>query len=152
MGALHRMGDPPMHGETECYGEGLVWLCCQQAVKPLCSQVHYLFTIYTLPISKTDQRWLSIKTTNVSEFFYEVNNLRLKKKKSYSSKSKLREYVVMEQKCCYEFHGYRAKQETSCVIIIIRGSQFCYLQNELEMSQMKSLFRCFPGSDISITK
>lgn len=69
-------------GETGCYEErGLgrelemslqFRLGCQQAIKILSSLVHYLFTVYTLPISKTDWRWLSIKATNVSELFYEV--------------------------------------------------------------------------------
>ena len=39
-----------MHGETECYGEGLVWLCCQQAVKtslPLgLLFIYYLYLAY----------------------------------------------------------------------------------------------------------
>lgn len=74
--------DPQIHGKTGCYKErGLGQkleisfqsrLCCQQAIKTLSPLVHYLFTVDTLPISKTDWKWLSIKTTNVSELFYKV--------------------------------------------------------------------------------
>jgi hypothetical protein len=126
-------------GETGCYEErGLgrelemslqFRLGCQQAIKILSSLVHYLFTVYTLPISKTDWRRLSIKATNVSELFYEVITQIKKKsnKETYSSKSKLWNSLKPGKGC--ELHSHSgAKSKLYCyqnlrvsVSILLKG-------------------------------
>lgn len=86
----YKLGDPPSAwGRQDIMEPGLGWeveirfqsqLCCQQAVKTSLLLGSLFIYYFYLAYSRTDWRWLSIKTTNVSEFFYKALTQDLKKR------------------------------------------------------------------------
>lgn len=123
--------------------------------KPLCSLAHYLFIIYTLPLSNTDWRWLSMKTTNISELFYKViPEIKKKqtKKDNFNSKSKLREYTVTEHKMLLRASWPQRKAGSNLYHYHnLWVSVFLFTKWVGNDNWMRSLFRSFPGSSASVT-